>query len=249
VKSTSRGTIALKLLDPTKCNLARSEREINALIKCDSQYIAKLYEYGDFTANGGGKYYFTLEEFLAGGTLAQQIAGGTPNVPRIMSYAISLVRALEHLKAAGLVHRDIKPDNIMFRSDRKSPVLVDFGLVRDLSESSLTQTWLPQGPGTPLYASPEQLNNEKYLIGWRSDQFSLGVVLSTCLTGKHPFRFSGGTVPAAIEAVARRMPLLEAFKDEMKALRVSWIIRMVDPWPVRRYLISSGLLKAIKEES
>jgi hypothetical protein len=45
------------------------------------------------------------------------------------------------------------------------------------------------------------------------------------------------------------MPLLEAFKAEMKALRVSWIIRMVDPWPVRRYLIPSGLLKAIKEES
>jgi hypothetical protein len=58
-----------------------------------------------------------------------------------------------------------------------TPALVDFGLVRDLSETSLTASWLPRGPGTPLFASPEQLNNEKALIDWRSDQFSIGVIL------------------------------------------------------------------------
>jgi len=95
-----------------------------------------------------------------------------------------------------LVHRDIKPANIMFKEGLETPVLVDFGIVRDLAATSLTQTWSPIGPGTPFFASPEQLNNEKHLIDWRSDQFSLGVTLYFARTARHPYQLEMGSCPA-----------------------------------------------------
>lgn len=244
--SATRGSmVALKLLEPSKCNLARSEREISALIKCDSPYIARLYEYGDFVTGKNEKYYFTIEQFFHGGTLASLVATASIEPATLRAYAVDLVQALDHLRSAGLVHRDIKPDNIMFEAGHA--VLVDFGLVRDLAQSSLTHTWLPHGPGTPLYSSPEQLNNEKTLIGWRSDQFSLGVVLSMCLTAKHPFQFSGATIPEAVDAVSRRLPLLDDFKQTMSALRFPWVPKMVELWPIRRYLTPKLLLEAMEE--
>jgi len=75
----------------------------------------------------------------------------------------------------------------MFRSGSDNPVLVDFGLVRALDDSSITQSWLMMGPGTPYFASPEQLNNDKYLISWLSDQFSLALTTAFALTSRHPF--------------------------------------------------------------
>jgi serine/threonine protein kinase len=141
-----------------------------------------------------------------------------------------------------LVHRDIKPDNIMFRDNSDLPVLVDFGIVRDLSESSITQTWMPMGPGTPYYAAPEQLNNEKHMIKWRTDQFSLGIVLGICLTGNHPFGETGKSPNDAIIAVASRNKCSEEFKTKVIELGFEGIFKMIEPWPIGRYTTPAELL-------
>lgn len=247
-KATTRigNIVALKLLNPSKCNPARSDREINAMKKCNSPFIGKLYEYGTFTANNGIDYYFSLEEFFDGGTLTSRMGNKKLLPDTVREYAIPLVKALDHLKTLELVHRDIKPDNIMFRKNSSEPALVDFGLVRDLSESSLTKTWLPQGPGTPYYAAPEQLNNEKHLIKWRTDQFCLGIVLSICLTGRHPFAEPGMTGPQAIEAVAQRKSCSVQFKNEVDALGLGGIVKMLEPWPIRRYSTPNELLSVFQ---
>lgn len=238
--------IALKILEPTKCNLARSSREIDALQKCNSPYIAKLYGSGQFQANDGNNYYFSLEEFLDGGTLTDRLSAAPLPPDTVKRYAIYLVRALEHLKALNLVHRDIKPDNIMFRQRSDAPILVDFGLVRDLSAASLTQTWLPQGPGTPYYAAPEQLQNEKPLIGWRTDQFSLGIVLGMCLTGKHPFEQPGMAAPQTVGAVAARQPCSPQFRSAAMAAGLGGIAQMLAPWPIQRYASPAKLLQVFQ---
>lgn len=252
-KETYRATssdgdfIALKILDPQKCSLERSQREIQAMTKCDCPLIAKLYNHGSFIAQNGQTYYFCIEEYLDGGSLADQISTMALPVNIVRQYAIKLVEAIEYLRIMKLVHRDIKPENIMFRHSLNIPVLVDLGIARDLSESSLTPTWLPRGPGTPYYSAPEQLNNEKHLIDWRTDQFSLGIVIGMCLTGEHPFSETGLTKGDVVAAVADRKPCTSSFVNKMSEIGFSFVIKMIDPWPHRRYLSTAELITELKK--
>ncbi len=239
--------IALKILDPAKCDLARSAREIEAMQRCNSPFIARLFDSGTFQSSSGANCLFSIEEYLDGGTLSSRMTANAPMaIDTVKLYGRSLSEALDHLRGLNLVHRDIKPDNIMFRAGVATPVLVDFGLVRDLSEISLTQTWLPQGPGTPYYASPEQLRNQKALIGWRTDQFSLGIVLGILLTAQHPFARPGMTPPQTVTAVASRQPCAPEFVTAISKLGLSEMIRMLASWPVNRYADPRRLLEIFK---
>jgi serine/threonine protein kinase len=157
-----------------------------------------------------------------------------------------LAEAIGELKKLALVHRDIKPDNIMFRENDPVPVLTDFGLVRNLGRSSLTPSWQPHGPGTPMFSSPEQLNNEKILIGWRTDQFSLGLVLGCCLTGRHPFRAEGMSDYDAICAVADRKPLSPEFLRAAESRDLLQLFTMLHPWPAGRYSTPEKLLQSFQ---
>lgn len=235
--------IALKLSEKAKSNPFRTEREIKALLTCNSPLICKLYNSGMFSSNNGKEFYFSIEEFLDGGTLTDKINTSVIHPKFVREYGISLVKALEILKNNNFVHRDIKPDNIMFRANISEPVLVDFGLVRDLSESSLTKTWSPTGPGTPYYSAPEQLNNDKHLIKWRTDQFCLGIVLGICLTGQHPFQEKTMTAQETVEAVAQRKTCTNDFVQKVKALGFDGFIKMLAPWPIHRYSSIKDLLQ------
>lgn len=238
--------VALKILDPSKCDLARTSREIEAVKKCDSPYIAKLFSSGTFHASDGKDYLFAVEEFLDGGTLTDRLSNTAVSPETVKRYAACLVTALDHLRSLNLVHRDIKPDNIMFRSGADVPVLVDFGLVRDLSAISLTQTWLPHGPGTPYYAAPEQLHNDKALIGWRTDQFSLGIVLGISLTGTHPFERPGLTMPQTVGVVAARQSCSNEFVRAATDAGLAGIVQMLAPWPIHRYSSPRRLLEVFE---
>jgi serine/threonine protein kinase len=179
--------IALKLVDRTKINIERTEREIAALKRCKSSRIAQVLDTSTFKAPDKRIFDVVLEEFFDGGTLEDRLKIGRLTKPEAIDLAIGLLLAVRDLHPLQLVHRDIKPANVMFRTGFADPVLVDFGLVRDLSQSSLTATWLARGPGTPFYSSPEQLNNDKGMIDWRCDQFSIGVTICHILTEQHPY--------------------------------------------------------------
>lgn len=168
---------------------------------------------------------------------------------RLAAYdlAVKLASALGHISSQKIVHRDIKLANVMFRNDFSSPVLVDFGIVRNLSDSSLTQTWLIRGPGTPIFAPPEQLNNEKELIDWRSDQFSLGVLLYIAVFGKHPFEASGDSDNELIERVAAREQLPEQTRKKVLNSHLLPLAKMLEPWPVNRYRTAAALQNAWNE--
>ena len=235
---------ALKVIDISKQNLKRTVREIEAMKKCNCTGICRIIAHGTFRDESGNLHEYSLEEFLGGGTLTDRLKAGRLSVDQVRSYGHNLATAIDHLKCLDLVHRDIKPDNIMFREGDEKPVLVDLGLVRDLSMSSLTQTWMMRGPGTPYFASPEQLNNEKRLISWKSDQFSLGVVLSICLIDRHPYD-SGGMQPAEIvTAVAERRKLPTSYQTDVITEGLPGLVRMVEPWPIRRYQDTSEMIGA-----
>jgi len=136
-----------------------------------------------------------------------------------------------------LVHRDIKPENIMFRHGENSPILVDFGIVRDIDATSLTQAFIGVGPGTPYYASPEQLNNQKSMINWRSDQFGLGVTLCYAHLQMHPFQYPGEPLNST-ETIIRVQTRGQCNAEIIRTLNTSGlgcIERMISVWPVHRY--------------
>jgi serine/threonine protein kinase len=224
----------------------RTSRELSAMQRCSHPNIGRLYAIAGFYYEGV-EYLLTLEEFLCGGTLTDRLNRSPLSPLETRSVGRQLVSAVAHIASLDLVHRDIKPDNILFRGDGITPVIVDFGLVRDLVGSSLTQTWLMQGPGTPFFAPAEQLRNEKSMIDWRSDQFSLGIVLAISLLGFHPYEEIGMTPHQTVERVCERAPQTQRFLNAANELGMSSLIRMTAPWPVERFRNPDDLERAWQE--
>lgn len=241
-------TVALKIYDPDNFNLERTQEEIKALLKCKSNHIARLYDYGVYTHGDTKEYFFTFEEYLDGGTLKDKIKANPLDIEFVRNLAYILVKAIIDLHTNQLVHRDIKPENIMFRKDSNDPFLVDFGLVRNLNRVSLTPTWAFSGPGTPYYSAPEQLNNQKDLIDWRTDQFSLGIVIAECLIGKHPFHSKGQNINAVVTSVAERRQCGSDVIRQMETFGFKWVVKMISPWPHQRFQSPYDLIAILERE-
>ena len=243
---TGTRSVALKIVTRPGVSL-RTAREIDAIEKCDHPGICRLYRSGSCPTSQGELSYI-VEEFLPGGSLEDRItAGGTTGEAETLSIAQVLAGALVHLRARDLVHRDIKPANIMFRDGGwLAPVLVDFGIVRDLSAISLTQSWLARGPGTPYFAAPEQLNNQKPLIDWRADQFSCAVTLAVARYGAHPYKSDGEPLYSGttVERVANRQGPAKWFTDTAIAGQLAALVRSVQPWPFQRFCRPAEYLQA-----
>ncbi len=230
---------ALKVYKPENLN-QRGDREIEAMKRCDHPNIAKLHSLGTIDVEGL-KILYTLEEYLDGGTLQEILENnGFLEVEDLVELGIPLINAVEHIQSLELVHRDLKPENIIFRKKDQSPVITDFGIVRDLRKESLTQSWAVSGPGTYFFAAPEQLNNKKEMIDWRTDQFSLGILLAICAFGEHPF----GSEPAlAIDSVATYKDPTKEFQENIRATGLFAIEKMVNTWPAKRYRNPKELLE------
>ena len=243
VVNRSDTPVALKIYKAAIAS-ARDEREVNAMRRCSHRNIARLLSLGTL-AYGGQKYIAITEEFLPGGTLTLR---GQLTVPQSLAIGQQLVDAVAHIAGLNLVHRDIKPDNIMFRSDGVTPVLTDFGVVRDLSDSSMTPTWAPRGPGTPFFSAPEQLNNQKNLIDWRTDRFALGIVMAYMVFSEHPYRIPGKSDRELVDSVALRKPPAEWFKKRALSSGLTSLPRMVAAWPIDRYRKPEHLLQGWGEQ-
>lgn len=227
------GEVALKL-SPMVGPVDRLVREVEALRGCSHPNVAQLID--AFPANYGGQDVWVVQEqFLPGGTLEARLAAGPVPVDQVRWLGIGLGSAIEHLDERRLVHRDIKPANILFAEDGVTPVLTDFGIVRVLDLPSITRDFMGLGPGTPAYAAPEQLNNEKALIDWRTDQFDLAVVLAECVLGRHPFMRDGQSIQQAIVDVASKNPMPIPSQKRLEELGLGCLVRALSPWPVARF--------------
>ena len=176
--------VALKVLPK---NLAKDKdfverfyREARSSAKLDHPNIVRGIAVGEEK----GFHYFAME-FVDGDTCEKLLAEqGKLKVGDAVKIAIDIAQALDHAHTKGMVHRDIKPDNILITRDG-TVKLADLGLAKETDEnSSLTQTG--SGFGTPYYMPPEQARNAKYVDN-RSDIYALGATLYHLLTGKLPF--------------------------------------------------------------
>jgi serine/threonine protein kinase len=222
---------ALKVFKPNN-NSERTDREISAMKRVDCSNIAKLIRV-DSIIFDSKTFLYMLEEYLGGGSLSSLIKTSLLSKTELVALGDDIIKALSITYENHIVHRDIKPDNIMFREGQRSAVLVDLGLVRDLDAASLTQAFIIRGPGTPYYSSPEQLTNKKAMINWRSDQFSLGITLCLSFFGFHPFE--SGNMTKTVEKMASFSLCNKDIAMKLKEAGLQPIVKMLEPFPIRRF--------------
>ncbi len=240
IEDAKGNRLALKVLKPG-ASPERSDREVDAMRRCSHPNIGALMILAEFD-HAGVKHTYLIEEFMDGGTLDDRLKRGLLDRDETLALGEPLISAVTHIAGQRLVHRDLKPANIMFRKKGGEPVVVDFGIVRDLDKTSLTKTYLAMGPGTPFFAPPEQLNNEKNLIDWRADQFALGVVLSLAHFGSHPYEEPGDDAVRIIGRVAARKGPTAKFSTDTATSLLPVLERMVAGWPVNRVRLPRVLL-------
>ncbi len=161
--------------------LQRFRQEAQALAQFSHPNLLKITDYGDV----GGQPYF-VTDLAPGGTLATR--GGRLTWRQAVERLLPIVRALDYVHAHGVVHRDVKPANILLATDG-TPILADFGIAKILQDDNLTLR--PTAPavagiGTPEYMAPEQVLGEP--TDARTDVYAIGVVLYELVTGCRPFQ-------------------------------------------------------------
>ncbi|HVK14200.1 MAG TPA: protein kinase, partial [Gemmataceae bacterium] len=172
--------VMIPYLAPNGTARQRFQREARAAAAVSHDHVVTIHQVDE---NGG--LPFLVMEYVAGGSLQARLDADGPMDPReVARIGLQAANGLAAAHAVGLIHRDVKPANILLENGVGRVKLTDFGLARAADDVRLTQTGV--AAGTPLYMSPEQARGE--VIDHRSDLFSLGSVLYTLLTGVPPFR-------------------------------------------------------------
>lgn len=169
--------------------LKRFEREAKALAKLTHPNIVPITDYGEHDE----KPYLVMP-YLPGGTLKQQLKGKPMPWEDSVRLLIPIARALHYAHQQGIIHRDVKPSNILI-TESGEPMLTDFGIAKILldNEETADLTGTGMGVGTPEYMSPEQFQGKG--VDARTDVYSLGVVLYEMITGRKPYQ---ADTPAAV---------------------------------------------------
>jgi serine/threonine-protein kinase len=171
-------------------------REAELLGRLKHPGIGRIFEFA-----GEGEQPYLLMEFVTGGSLSRHIDDDVITPGDSVRIAVKVAGALEHAHKKDVVHRDIKPQNILL-TEEGDPKIVDFGIARRTDRK--TRTTAHEGIGSPAYMSPEQAGKGR--VDHRTDIYSLGVVLYEMLTGQPPF--IAETAMEVIDMVARHEPPL-----------------------------------------
>jgi len=251
-KPTKRGEwgkVVLKVsegIDPTQ--IAYLQKEIEILNGFKSQHYPRLHWNDIYSEDVNGnplphRLFVTIEERIAAKPLSA-LMGKYHKDKDACVLTRAIVEALEPLWShpQKLVHRDIKPDNLLIRESDGSVVIIDLGILREEGSIGITLSHQPFGPCSPPYASPEQANNDKKNITFKSDCFSLGIVAYELISGTHPFLPGAKTLSELFSRIkTKNPPPLHKVCGCDK--RISGVVeKMMQKEPYRRHRTVSQLL-------
>ena len=204
-----RRVVALKVIKlglATPDRLRRFRQESQALARLQHPGIAQIYESNTADTAYGPQPYFAME-FIHGLTLVQYADVHRLNTRQKLALLLKVCEAVQHAHQRGLIHRDLKPGNILV-DEAGQPKILDFGVARvtDSEMHTTRPTDMGQLLGTLSYMSPEQVLADPAELDTRSDVYALGVILYELLAGRLPYPVNG-TIPEAIQAIQEREPL------------------------------------------
>ncbi len=176
--------VAIKVLAPHLCNRGaarkRFEREARAAAAVVHEHIVAIHN-----VDSDGKTPYIVMQYVPGESLQTKVDDEGPlPTKEVLRIGVQAAAGLAAAHEQGVIHRDVKPGNILLENDIERSLLSDFGLARTVDDASLTHTGVIAG--TPHYMSPEQANGET--VDHRTDLFSLGSVIYFMATGRPPFR-------------------------------------------------------------
>lgn len=220
--------VALKFLrrdDPEL--IERFTREAQAQARIDHDNVCPVYEVGEIE----GHSYIAMQ-YVAGGSLKQ--VTDLLSLRQKVEIMRSVAEALHAAHLAGLIHRDIKPGNILVEHQPDEgwrPFVVDFGIARDLDSHDLTVTGMVLG--TPAFCAPEQVRGESAKLDWRTDVYGLGATLYWFVTGRSPYE---GGYPDIITGVTEREPESpHRLNPDVPVDLETIILKCLEKEPDRRY--------------
>jgi serine/threonine protein kinase len=215
VDETLERRVAIKLMNLEVAGdsdqLERFRREARAVAQLSHPHIVGVIDAGEDGDPEHPRPYIVLE-YVRGETLKERIRReGRLPIPEAVAYAIEIARALQAAHAHHIVHRDVKPQNVLIDEEGAARV-TDFGIARTLDEEGLTADG--RVLGTTDYVSPEQALGQPVTV--RSDLYSLGIVLFEMLTGEVPFK-GPNQVAVAMKHVREQLPDVQRLRPEVSA--------------------------------
>jgi serine/threonine-protein kinase len=236
--------VALKVLLPELAlavGAERFQREIRLAAGLQHPHILPVFDSGAIDAGGTPLFYYTMP-FVGGETLRARIdrEGALP-IDIALRLAREVAEALDHAHRHGIVHRDVKPENILL-SDGHA-LLADFGIAKAVTEAGDRLTATGLSLGTPAYMSPEQATADSRVDG-RTDIYSLACVLHEMLAGEPPF-----TGPSAQAVIARRFssgpPALRTLRPQLPESVDTAVARALALTPADRFSTASDFTAAL----
>ena len=216
--------------------LTRFRREALASASLNHENIVQVYDTGEqvVTAPDGTEVHvpYIVMELVEGHTVHQLLTDGQPvPINEAVEIMSGVLNALEYSHKRGLVHRDIKPGNVMLTNSGKIKVM-DFGIARALEDSGQTMTSTDAVVGTAQYLSPEQARGET--VDTRSDLYSCGCMLFELLTGRAPFK-GDSAVSVAYQHVAEMPPLPSSIAADISPELDRMVMKSLAKRPEERY--------------
>ncbi len=239
--------VALKFIRPELAADAefrgRFEHEAQAIARLSHPNVVHVYDFGE----EGNRYYLVME-YVPGQTLKERLealraAGKTMDWDEACRIIGQIAAALDYAHRQGIIHRDVKPANIMLTPDGRA-LLNDFGIAKMLGTSqALTQTGVTIG--TPAYMSPEQIRGDKEQLGPTSDLYSLGIVLYEMLTGRVPF---AADTPLAVlyKHLHDPIPLPRTLAPTLPEVTERVLLKALAKDPTDRYPDGQSLTQALQ---